>query len=214
MKSVMLSIKPKYCRLIARGEKTIEIRKTKPKIETPFKCYMYCTKEKYNGRFLHTSDKNGCLLFWLDKNDCTIIRQPEDISYTAYTCNGKVIGEFVCDCIIPISITYSDPNNRIAQKEFPYTCLTDKEIMDYLGNGNQGYGWHISNLAIYEEPKELSEFGKECNLDCPSVHCPYWEYQRVNADEWDYDCSCNNIKPLTRPPQSWCYVEDLLDDRD
>lgn len=177
-KEVLLSIKPKYCELIASGKKTIEVRKTRPKIETPFKCYIYCTKEFYR------------------KGD----------GYFQGKYCGKVIGEFVCDCIIPISITYSDPNNRIAQKEFPYTCLTDKEIMDYLGNGNQGYGWHISNLAIYEEPKELSEFGKECNLDCPSVHCPYWEYQRVNADEWDYDCSCNNIKPLTRPPQSWCYV--------
>lgn len=206
MKSVLISIKPKYCELIAAGKKTIEVRKTRPKISTPFKCYIYCTlpKERFSiGQGNYACGDN----LYLCDNKVKFGEGFEDIGNETTSLNGKVIGEFVCDCIIPISITYSDPNNRIAQKEFPYTCLTDKEIMDYLGNGNQGYGWHISNLAIYEEPKELSEFGKECNLDCPSVHCPYWEYQRVNADEWDYDCSCNNIKPLKRPPQSWCYVE-------
>ena len=44
MKAVMLSIKPKWCELIASGKKTIEVCKTKPKLETPFKCYIYCTK--------------------------------------------------------------------------------------------------------------------------------------------------------------------------
>ena len=46
MKSVMLSIQPKYCALISSGAKTVEIRKTKPKSKTPFKCYIYCTKPK------------------------------------------------------------------------------------------------------------------------------------------------------------------------
>lgn len=44
--SVMMSIKPKYCELIAAVKKTIEVRKTKPKLKTPFKCYIYCTKDK------------------------------------------------------------------------------------------------------------------------------------------------------------------------
>ena len=36
-KSVLISIRPKWCELIASGEKTIEVRKTRPKLETPFK---------------------------------------------------------------------------------------------------------------------------------------------------------------------------------
>mgnify|MGYP000588302884 FL=1 len=72
MKSVILSIKPKYCELIASGKKTIEVRKTRPKIETPFKCYVYCTKEYYR-------KGNG----YFQGKYC-----------------GKVIGEFVCDEII------------------------------------------------------------------------------------------------------------------
>ena len=46
MKSVLLSIKPEWCELIASGKKTLEVRKTKPKLNTPFKCYIYCTKGK------------------------------------------------------------------------------------------------------------------------------------------------------------------------
>ena len=44
-KSVLISIQPKWCELIANGKKTIEVRKTKPKLETPFKCYIYCTRQ-------------------------------------------------------------------------------------------------------------------------------------------------------------------------
>ncbi len=46
MKSVLLSIKPEYCFLIADDIKTIEVRKIKPKLDTPFKCYIYCTKDQ------------------------------------------------------------------------------------------------------------------------------------------------------------------------
>ena len=46
MKSVLISIRPKWCDLIASGRKTIEVRKTWPKLPTPFTCYIYCTKER------------------------------------------------------------------------------------------------------------------------------------------------------------------------
>ena len=46
-KAVLISIRPKWCEKIASGEKTIEVRKTRPKLHTPFKCYIYCTKDKH-----------------------------------------------------------------------------------------------------------------------------------------------------------------------
>lgn len=173
MKSVLISIKPKWCELIASGKKTIEVRKTKPKLETPFKVYIYQTQGKYE-----------------DLRDCR--------TFKFWDIRQKVIGEFVCDGIIPISIKYSNPNSRIALKEFPYTCLTDKQIIDYLGNGNQGYGWHISNLIIYDKPKELREF-KKINRDC-------WYADLGLAKR---DCpECKNADCFfANPPQSWCYVE-------
>ena len=45
-RAVLISIQPKWCELIASGRETIVVRKTKPKIPTPFKCYIYCTKPK------------------------------------------------------------------------------------------------------------------------------------------------------------------------
>lgn len=167
MKAVLISIKPKWCELIASGKKTIEVRKTKPKIDVPFKCYIYETKALYKP----SGDK--CL----------------------YEGKGKVIGEFVCDEIIPLAVKYSNPESHIALKEFPYTCMTDKQIIDYLGNGVEGYGWHISQLKIYDKPKELSEFfAIKCNHKAKSCG----------------ECSIKScIKNLSRPPQSWCYVNEV-----
>lgn len=179
MKCVLMSIKPKYCELIAAGKKTIEVRKSKPKLKTPFKCFIYECKGKEVSKIIDIpKEQGGGVLDYYEYEGC-----------------GKVIGEFVCDCIIPISITYSDPNNRIAQNEFPYTCLTDKEIMDYLGNGKQGYGWHISDLVIYDKPKELSEFYKHDNT-----------YDNVFG--WVFEDRPKKV-PIKRPPQSWCYVEEV-----
>lgn len=54
MKSVLISIKPRWCGLIANGQKTVEIRKNRPTLETTFKCYIYCTKDPK-------------LIFWVSK---------------------------------------------------------------------------------------------------------------------------------------------------
>lgn len=180
-KAVLMSIKPKWCELIASGKKTVEVRKTKPKLETPFKVYIYCTKDFYRA--------GG--------------------GYFQYKYCGTVMGEFVCDRIFPISGYYDNPNCKLALKEFPYVCLTDKQIIDYLGNGKQGYGWHISNLKIYDKPKDLSEFYHKCEK-MPCEGCEHLKYKKVNSQERDWECEYLNYQiPITRPPQSWCYVEEL-----
>lgn len=44
----MLSIQPRWCEKILRGEKTVEVRKTRPTLmQTPFKVYVYCTKPRF-----------------------------------------------------------------------------------------------------------------------------------------------------------------------
>ena len=209
-RAVMLSIKPKYCELIASGKKIFELRKNKPKLQPPFKCYIYCTKESYKGKYLHTSNQHGKLLFWHNPNDTTITVQPEEYDYTAYACGGKVVGEFVCDKIVPVSVYYSGSNDPIANKEFPFFCLTDKEIMDYLGNGVQGWGWHISDFVLYDEPKELSKFRTLCNgqyKDCRK--CGYFHSAGSESTGFFESCCFDGVIPLTRPPQSWCYVQEV-----
>lgn len=46
MKAILQSIRPQYCELIAAGKKTIEVRKSKPQIQLPIKCYIYMTKSE------------------------------------------------------------------------------------------------------------------------------------------------------------------------
>ena len=199
--AVLLSVRPKWCELIANGKKTIEVRKTKPKIKPPFKCYIYCTKPKMITKYVFKPEDYP---EYMRPEKPVFCKVPDGSSpyCSVVNGNGKVIGEFVCDVIFTMSITYSDPTSRIALKEFPYTCLTDRQIIDYLGNGNQGYGWHISNLVIYDKPKELNEFylKKKCHS------CKRSGYES-SACIYDEDCIVPAI--ITRPPQSWCYVQDL-----
>ena len=165
MKAVMLSIKPQWCELIANGKKTIEVRKTKPKIETPFKCYIYCSK---TGIFLEQSKTNPAL----QKN---VIDKY----------GGKVIGEFVCDDILSIEVC---KNGDVLNYHFSFrvlSCLSKDEICNYIGKGNIGYGWHISDLVIYDKPKELSEFN-HCGTNYHS-----------------------NPKIISQPPHGWCYAEEV-----
>ena len=176
-KAVMLSIRPKWVEKIASGEKTIEVRKTRPKLEAPFKCYIYCTMD-------HPYISVSC--GELDK-----------LNYRTNTvgrCNGKVIGEFTCDRIYGLAPLNHAPNDVEQQ-----ACLTREEIVRYLKG--VGYGWHISDLVIYDEPKMLGEFRRVCVNDLYCESCAmYWE----NGG----NCGNESLR-LKRPPQSWCYVEEV-----
>ena len=195
MKSVLISIQPKWCELIASGKKTIEVRKTRPNIETPFKVYVYMTKRNWIFKLLPFL-KNRF---------------------------AKVIGEFVCDWVTKITPS-CDIKDCVNQYIHGYPaildendCLSFQEMKAYLGNKN-GYDWHISDLKIYDKPKELGEFRKPCvdvyqycqgcrygNVIISPDEEEYAMYHGGNYETFDTIC-CNHI---TRPPQSWCYVEEI-----
>lgn len=185
-KAVMLSIRPQWCQKITSGEKTIEVRKTKPKLETPFKCYIYCTLPKYpHEDFIAT-----------------------DYPRPQFYGGGKVIGEFTCDRIYKIDKDSTDflfkagglSVYKQAAEEKCGLCatMTDDELLGYLGH-YQGYGWHIADLRIYDTPKELSEFKTLCRVDADCCACPYYNYTKMGCDG----------RVIGRPPQSWCYVDDV-----
>ncbi len=191
MKSVLMSIAPKWCELIANGEKTIDVRKTKPKIETPFKCYIYCTNVKNLSLREYVkihSKTGGGVDNW----------------------SGKVIGEFVCDGIISHC---EMANADIAEQQ----GKIQREDLFKYANGKELYGWHISDLKIYDVPKELSEFIVPtkfgcCNEGkCRGCVC----FDRGNGFNVEDDCSApfctDDYKPLRRPPHSWCYVESVIE---
>ena len=170
MKSVLISVHPKWCELIANGQKTVEVRRTRPKLGTPFKCYIYETKAR--------SDVP------------TFIDEDGHVSFEG---RGQVIGEFTCDRIYELA-----PLNHAPDDVEKQACLTREEIVNYL-NGT-GYGWHIVDLRIYDQPRELTEFRRACPNDLYCEACAM--YSNNNG-------ICNNgALPLRRPPQSWCYVEE------
>lgn len=195
MKVVLISIQPKWVEKIASGKKTIEVRKTKPKLETPFKVYIYAT---WNGNNKEILVKQDGLLFCEDWRKASGLQRA----------SGKVIGEFVCDSII-CSQAYFDERGKnhltnVFEEDIKRTCLTEYDLWNYIAGeavkANQmydGYLWHISDLKIYDEPKELSEFEKPCNFKWECSLCERY-------DRREYKC----YKAIKRPPQSWCYVEN------
>lgn len=180
MKSVLISIRPQWCKKIMSGEKTIEVRKTAPK-EAPFKAYIYMTNKK---PYVLTFAGNGKMRVH----------------------NGTVIGEFICDKVERFSVgsLRSDDIQKLA-------CLSYYEMICYFyepeeldgKTAKQGFAWHISDLKIYDKPKELGEFGNLCRKDCLRLgkgkSCEF-----LSTD----GTPCNRIIPITRPPQSWQYVEE------
>ncbi|MBO7158112.1 MAG: hypothetical protein J6W31_05870 [Clostridia bacterium] len=168
MKAVLISIQPKWCEMIASGKKTVEVRKTRPKLETPFKVYIYMTKGK------------------------PIFEQSafsEDIS------NGKVIGEFTCSSITKFAVPYPAYFASMgATRLLVDAQLTKAQAHRYLKE-KAGYAWHISDLKIYDKPRELRKFVK---------YRSDWSYRSGIAALTGLDCN----EYIKRPPQSWMYVEE------
>ena len=190
--AVLISINPKWCELIASGKKTIEVRKTKPKLLPPFKCYIYCTL-KGSREFFETYLLGDIAEWnrgkWWNKK-------------------GKVIGEFVCDKIIDWHYI-PDPDESSDPGSMAYDVLTvdgEKTGLEYddfedYGKGAPLYGWHITDLKLYAEPKEINEFKRwnrtEQTAPCAHVYALYSPCE---------SCTECNLKSA---PQSWCYVEEV-----
>lgn len=194
MKAVLMSIKPKWCEKIFNGEKTVEVRKTAPKLKPPFKVYVYCTASDVHSCLL---GGGGTLQFVYAINYKTAIPVGGEIV------NGTVIGEFVCDRVIKygydvISCAKFEVNGAYVKEENRYNagaCLSAEEMYEY-SNGKTLHGWHITEPKLYDKPKELEVF---------------WSVRCTNKTG---DCKNCEVKPacinnITRPPQSWCYVEEI-----
>lgn len=196
MKAVLMSIHSKWCELIFSGEKEIEVRKTAPNLETPYKVYAYETLGK----------RTSC-------RQCAIwqtchLRSP-------FGCNegaGAVVGEFVCDDvdIFVVGSFHCDSVEALS-------CLSHEEMIDYFYKPEEldgrtiklGKALHITEPKRYDTPKELSEFTPWCeksrdiedNLEM-CCDCPKAVFDEDGA--W-YGCR------VTRAPQSWCYVEEVVE---
>lgn len=118
---------------------------------------------------------------------------------------GKVIGEFRIWRVIRYENISMIPEGYIDSGCVPV------EFLEAYSKGRPIYAHFIISPKRYDEPKELSEFYRKCEK-MPCEGCEHLKYQRVNANEYDFECEFFNYNvPLTRPPQSWCYVEELKD---
>ena len=235
MKSVLISNLPKWCGKICHEigkdengkpiyEKSIEVRKGRPS-EVPFRCLIYATKPKkwYKSGPLLISDES----LWLVNGKvkmCDGLELWADSVENYHCLNGKIIGEFICDKVYNIEPIFSFydcysgyddssdssyfENYSIDNERLKKTCLTIQDLYIY-GEGKTLYGWHISDLKIYDKPKEFSEFNRPCpskNHNCE----PCIRYGKPYT--WDFDEKTGKIfcsRRVTRPPQSWMYVEEI-----
>lgn len=181
MKAVLISIQPKWCELMASGKKTIEVRKTRPKIDTPFKCYIYTTKLKSNF-VLRRTQCCGLEIAYMNKHTKQFCGEPK-------RWDGKVIGEFICNNIDEIICSGGIPcifyDGELYDDVCEKSCLSIKDVWEYANN-KPIYGWNISDLKIYDEPKRLSEF------------------LTTGKTAWGF-----GKHYLSRSPQSYCFVEEL-----
>lgn len=182
-KAVLISIRPEWAEKILGGKKTLEVRKTMPKLETPFKCYVYCTMPNAN-----------------DPHKLLEIHAP---SGKIHRGNGKIVGEFICDDIRHI-VAEDLVVREDAEKALKGSGLSPQETKKYAGwlpgsfiaGYKPIYGWHICEVKIYDKPKELGSFkpwSRECKYSDLGLAIP-------NCHD------CHGCK-VDRPPQSWCYVE-------
>lgn len=198
MKTVLVSIHPRWCKeIFVTKRKTIEVRKNRPRLETPFTVYVYQTKHK------------------CEKGDSRLVCDALD----ELLGGGKVIGSFVCNKIYSF-ITFgagaacidSDWKQVSPERVIKETCLSEEQIMDYLeqGIGNyEGYGWHITEPKLFDKPRDITEFAifGKCADECSE-----YDFCARDIAEDRMTCKCFKRTFLTRPPQSWCYVEAYRDD--
>ena len=191
MKAVMISIRPEWCQKIVNGQKTIEVRKTRPKMNPPFRCYIYCTKgqERLVG-ILKDGDENYGEIY---HGKPVFIKTSVPSVCDMYGKRKMVIGEFVCDKIYELA-----PLNHAPDDVEQQACLAREEIVQYLRG--VGYGWHISDFKLYDKPLPLNTFKKwfrECAYSDLGLAIP--ECEKCT------DSGCF----VQKPPQSWCFVEEL-----
>lgn len=214
----MISIQPQWVEKILNGEKTIEIRKTMPKCELPCKVYIYCTQ----GQMLHDMKSEE---YWDGKRFAYGSNKSNNVIWSSTPfVNGKVVAEFTlnkitthlhnfidCEDEEGYNFLVEDVKKAGFNTEIDGLLDFDKFVEEY-GEGKPLYAWHIDNLKIYDKPKELSEFsGFIPNNKCEK-HKKGFNCNKCDAYDKEHD-TCLALyychKPIKRPPQSWCYVEDM-----
>lgn len=201
MKKILLSVHPQYSVKIFNKEKTIEVRRTCPKLKPPFKVLVYETKSQFI-----KSVKGACTTYGYGR--------------------GKIIGSFICDKIDVFDSEWSEYAYACAPTDIPCTMpmseekaikickekgsMTLEDIIDYFGDEEwRAYFLHITSPKLFDKPKLLSDFYIPCKWyekgdGCPE-DCGFFKQDGIIDRTDDF---CEGKRPITRPPQSWIYCEE------
>lgn len=183
---ILASLKPYYYYLIGERKKTIEVRKTALK------------------------NLPQDIAFYMSKDEKSFAKIPKEFQEKYRKHFGKIGIRVVCDEVEEFHEWELSPQGKFADFErerlenfLTATCLSEEEVVRYRENlpyFKPLYGWHLSDLKIYDKPKELSEFKISCNRKNPCCSC----CNRFTGKPWDI---CNST--ITRPPQSYMFVEEV-----
>lgn len=176
---ILASIKPYYYYLIAEEKKKIEVRK------------------------MALKNLPQDISFYMSKDEKSFAKIPKEFQDKYRKHFGKVGLAIVCDKITRYNCDKAFDEYFIAGYIGAYMplkemCLTNKDLIEY-GKGRPLYGWHISDLKIYDKPKPIMQFYKPCPIKIKN--CPVCELYSTYTG-----CCMNNID---RPPQSYMFVEEL-----
>ena len=180
---VLASLKPYYYYLIGEKIKTLEIRKSDLK------------------------NLPQDVLFYMSKDEKSFEKIPKEFQEKYRKHFGKVGIEFTCDksiCLDYYPQDYTGMPGKFSEMICKESCLSYNEIMAYKKE-KLAYGWQISNLKVYGEPKELSEFYRPCSYKGICYSCNRFRPNGTPNDKPNDFCD----GAITRPPQSYMYVEEV-----
>ena len=215
---VLISIQSNWVWAIVKAIKKYEVRKDRPKLKPPFKCLIYCTKGLYcnnlslikvNSNKLRSDLKipNDVVALFLNQNSVQIDIETDPVM------NGTVVGEFICDQILEIPADAANYGTYdISDDDLDLTFLKQEELWEY-GKGKTLYGWHISNLIVYEQPKALHSFLKPCYdpiqycIGCQHGYTSFADDVESSADVPGSSCETTCTNRIKIAPQSWGYVQ-------
>lgn len=183
MKDVLQSMSPYYYYLIAEDLKPMEIRKSIPKDpDWSGVVHVYCTKDKKS-----------------------FARIPKEYQEKYRSHMGKVGLHYKCDLVEKIRTPYKYTEHpKMPESVCSKSRLSSQELVKYIGLGGTGYGWHISDIVIYDKPKELIEFKRPCDGNCQECRYALWQTYTFISESKIVGCT-----QKVSVPQSWCYVEGL-----
>lgn len=117
---------------------------------------------------------------------------------------GKVIGEYTVCQVRKFDRVCEIPHSVVESGYVPKTFL-----LEYSGGKKPLYAHKLISPKRYDKPRELSEFFIPCHDDVKCEDCCYWHYENTPNGITEF-CMVHGNKPIKRPPQSWCYVEEVI----